>query len=163
MKLSSIVIGLTSIAAVASAAKDEASTVTVTATGKSTHKDGRFDKTKPATSPSSSGTHKDGRFDKTKPATSPSSSGTHKDGRFDKTKNPVTTTVWVNPSGEAKNAFYNKAAANGTAGNGTAVNGTGSGSSNSTGGVSSIENGAIMNGMNFGIAGAVVAGMLLVV
>lgn len=123
MKLSSIVIGLTSIAAVASAAKDEASTVTVTATGKNTHKD----------------------------------------GRFDKTKDPVTTTVWVNPSGEAKNAFYNKAATNGTAGNGTAVNGTGSGSSNSTGGVSSIENGAIMNGMNFGIAGAVVAGMLLVV
>ena len=142
MKLSSIVIGFTSIAAVTLAAKDEASTVTVTSTG--------------------TNTHKDGKFDKTKPATSSSSTGTHKDGKFDKTKDPVTTTVWVSPSGKAKNAFY-KAAVNGTAGNGTAVNGTGSGSSNSTGGATSVENGAIMNGMNFGVAGAIVAGLLLVV
>merc|ERR1711890_178615 len=87
MKVSTVALGLVLAAAVVSAADEEPVTVTTTFYGETdTHKWGRFDKTKPASTSTSSGTHKWGRFDKTKPSSEPTSSGTHKWGRFDKTQ-----------------------------------------------------------------------------
>ncbi|ODV76732.1 uncharacterized protein CANTADRAFT_8331 [Suhomyces tanzawaensis NRRL Y-17324] len=133
MKLSSVVVGIASMAALASAADDatrEIVTVTVTGTTE---------------------THKYGRFDKTKESSSSTSTGTHK---FDKTKGPLTTTVYVQPSGVRNDAvvFPNRLA-NGS--NGT--NGT-----NGTSGHSS-DNAGYANSLNLGVAGAIAAGLAIII
>lgn len=159
MKLSSVVVAA-AVSATALAAKDEPVTVTTTFYGSTdTHRYGRFDKTTPASTPSSSGTHKYGKFDKTKPESISSETGTHKYGKFDKTKNPVTTTVFVTgPSG------VNFAVANGTNGSAGGKNGTSGGKNGSNGSSSSTDNGAaaVGSGAMMGFAGAVAAGLLLI-
>ncbi|KAK7684895.1 hypothetical protein QCA50_012144 [Cerrena zonata] len=129
-----------------------------TSSSSGTHKYGRFDKTKPASTSSSSGTHKYGRFDKTKPASTSSATGTHKDGRFDKTKPPVTTTVYVQPSSSNKRQFVANKAAN-VSGNSSSNSTNGSSGASST----TADSGAVLNGFNLGVAGAIAAGMVLVV
>lgn len=86
----------------------------------------------------STNTHRYGRFDKTKRSLTSSSSGTHKYGKFDKTKRPVTTTVFV----------VNRAVSNSSG----AANGT----------LSSSAAGAFRAAAPLGIAGAAVAGLLLI-
>ncbi|KAM9905537.1 hypothetical protein OXX79_002099 [Metschnikowia pulcherrima] len=93
MKFSAAVAVGALAAGVVSAADETREVVTVTVTGSTdTHRYGRFDKTKDATTSTSSGTHRYGRFDKTKDSTTSTSSGTHRYGRFDKTKKESTST-----------------------------------------------------------------------
>ena len=138
MKVSTVALGLVLAAAVVPAADEEPVTVTTTFYGETD-------------------THKWGRFDKTKPASTSTSSGTHKWGRFDKTKSPVTVTKFVTDSSEKAYGLFKEGKINGTAVNGTAGNGT-NGSSGST----LAGNGVSMNSLNIGVAGAMAAGLLLV-
>ncbi|KAI5956397.1 hypothetical protein KGF54_000872 [Candida jiufengensis] len=112
---------------------------------------------------------------------------THKYGRFNKTPHPTTTTVVISPSEYSELAgksassilvkrddvdLYKRAngtaaggASNGTAAGG-ASNGTaagGAGGKNSTGGGSSANAGNVASGATFAVAGAVAAGVALLI
>ncbi|CAL9733064.1 hypothetical protein MOUN0_O12574 [Monosporozyma unispora] len=62
------------------------STTFTRTTTHSTHRYGRFNKTKKSEKPKNTGTHRYGRFNKTKKSKKPKNTGTHRYGRFNKTK-----------------------------------------------------------------------------
>lgn len=125
MKFTSAVIGLLSVASIASAREPD-TTITEYRTGTTV-------------------THRYGRFDKTTRSTT-SSTGTHRYGRFDNTK-WTTTTIFLGTVGGSEGVALAANASNG------------SNSSNST---TSYEGGAVLNGINLGVAGALAAGAVFI-